>query len=631
MYRNLGPVFALVVIASCVGPAPDEVSVGVTSATAKKVRLALDPTTIPKYVDPLPLPARIDATAGTSITLTVSEFEQQVLPATFSRTLVWGYDGSYPGPTIEARRGVPLRVTYVNDLVSPVLQSVLKVDQTLEWADPLHTGCPSANPACFLAYSGPVPIVTHLHDGEVQAAFDGGPNSWFTPGLASTGSSFVSNEYVYNNSQEAGTLWYHDHAIGITRLNVYAGLAGFYLLRDPINESSTLPGGSGDPASVNGPFEREIVIQDRMFDVNGQLVFPSAGINPTVHPFWVPEFFGDVIVVNGKSWPYLNVEPRKYRFRLLNGSNARFYDLAFDDGTPFTVIGGDGAYHDAPVQTGRITISPGERVQVVVDFTGRTPGTRLLLTNGAKAPFPSGAPADPRTVGQIMQFRVVVPSTLTDPSVVPANLRPNNPIVRLTNPVVKRQLTLNEVLGAGGPLQMQLNNTSYRSAATERPRVGATEEWEIINLTADAHPIHLHLVHMQLLDRQRIQTNKYVKAYAAAFPLGVVMPGSGPPLAYGTPNADGAIGGNPAVTPFLQQAPTPPEPSESGWKDTIRANPGEVTRIMIRWAPTHVPVNDVSAGTNTFPFDPTVGGYVWHCHIIDHEDNEMMRPMEVVP
>ena len=524
MYRHAGPMVALVVVASsCSGSAPEGVPLGVISATAK-VQQALDPNTIPKYVDPLPLPARIDATGSgdgckpttpVPITLTVKEFEQQVLPATstagvqFSKTRVWGYNESYPGPTIEAKRGTPVTVTYVNDLVSPVLRGVLKIDQTLAWADP-RPGCPDAtNPACNEPYSGPVPVVTHLHDGEVPAAFDGGPNSWFTPGLASTGPSFVSNQYNYNNSQEAGTLWYHDHALGITRLNVYAGLAGFYILRDPCNEPGTLPGDGTDFPSSNGPFEREIVIQDRMFDVNGQLMFPSAGINPTVHPFWIPEFFGNVIVVNGKSWPFLDVEPRKYRFRFLNGSNARFYDLAFDNKTPFTVIGADGAYNDAPAQVGHIVLAPGERVHVVVDFAGLRPGTRMILTNSAKAPSPGGAPPDPRTVGQIMQFRVVqapVP-VKEDPSVVPANLRQNNPIVRLVNPVVKRQLTLNEVMGPGGPLQILLNNTGYTSDVTERPRVGATEQWEIVNLTADTHPIHLHLVHMQVLDRQPIQSN----------------------------------------------------------------------------------------------------------------------------
>jgi len=290
------------------------------------------------------------------------------------------------------------------------------------------------------------------------------------------------------------------------------------------------------------------------------------------------------------------------------------------------------------------------------------PGTKLIMTNNARAPFPQGATPDPQTVGQIMQFRVGFPTggpdTSYDPATaLPGSLRPSNPIERLAPavtapnaPDVMRQLTLNEVMGAGGPLEALLNNSKWGAAISENPQVGSTEVWEIINLTGDAHPIHLHLVQFQLLSRQRFQTNKYLKVYDGAFTGGVYNPATGPPLPYDdTPNADGAVGGNPAVSPYLRGKVMPPAPNEMGWKDTVIMYPGEVTRIVVRWAPQDVAVNSVSAGVNMFPFDPTADmfatptpppdnwgypagpGYVWHCHILDHEDNEMMRPYTVAP
>ena len=434
----------------------------------------------------------------------------------------------------------------------------------------------------------------------------------------------------------------------MTRLNVYGGLAGFYLLRDPANEPANLPGGQQ---------ENEIVIQDRMFDTDGQWLFPDApALNPE-HPFWQPEFLGDAIVVNGKTWPYLDVEPRRYRFRLLNGSNARFYELKLPRGLTFWQIGTDGGLLDGPVELNKLLLAPGERADVIIDFAKVKAGTKLIMTNNARAPFPQGATPDPQTVGQIMQFRVGFPTggpdTSYDPATaLPGSLRPTNPIERLAPtvtapnaPDVGRQLTLNEVMGAGGPLEALLNNSKWGYSTNENPQVGSTEVWEITNLTGDAHPIHLHLVQFQLLSRQRFQTNKYLKAYDGAFTGGVYNPATGPPLPYDTPNADGAVGGNPAVGPFLKGKTMPPAPNEMGWKDTVIMYPGEVTRIVVRWAPQDTLAGGVAPGVNLFDFDPTadqtVGddgfgypggpGYVWHCHILDHEDNEMMRPYTVAP
>ncbi len=658
---------------------------------------------IPKYVEPLPtfVGTRVDGTK--SLTVTMEEFQQQILPGSLYTALpapynlgtyVWGYkifDGTntygplYPAFTIEAQRSIPTNVTYINNLISPVLQSYITVDQTLHWADPPGLMCNiqvppidcSANPSdpCCQPFSGPVPAVVHLHGAEVPSAFDGGPDSWFTPGLAYTGPGFVANVYTYPNGQEPTTMFFHDHALGATRLNLYAGLVGFFLLR-----------GDGDTGVDNtlglpaGPYEIEIAIQDKQFDTNGQLLFPDGspcGLNgcspnPSIHPFWNPEFFGDVIVVNGKTWPFLNVEPRRYRLRFVDGSNARFYELRLMNratkkpGPAFYQIGTDGGMLDSPVMLNRLFVAPGERADIIVDFSGYA-GQTLTLVNSAKAPFPSGAPPDPQTVGQIMQFRVNLPLPGTDnsfnPAVRGAALRggPNQQpkIVRLANgagalapgvvPDKIRQLTLNEVEGPeeespGGPEEVLLNNSKWGDPFTENPRVGSTEVWEIINTTADAHPIHVHELQFQLINRQRYNADRYEKAYQAAFLGGEYIPASGPPKPYNTINADGAIGGNPAISPYLQGPVIPPAPNEAGWKDTFKMNPGEVTRVVIRWAQQDVPVTGVSAGTNTFPFDPTapIGttdifgfpggpGYVWHCHIVDHEDNEMMRPYQVQP
>ena len=635
----------------------------------------LDPLSIPKFVDPMPMPLRVPVT-GTSkaapLEISLHEFQQKLLPASMYTPLaapwnagsyLWcykaaGYPQTFPGPTLVARRGVPAFIHYVNSIqgpggASPVLQSLIEVDQTIDWADPL----PDLDD--FAAYDGPAPAVAHLHGGEVPSAFDGGPDAWWTPGLAHRGPGFVSDVYTYPNAQEATTLWYHDHTLGATRTNVYSGLAGFYLLRDPAREPANLPGGSADPAAdqYGNPYEREVVIQDRMFDTNGQLYWPNLGLNPTIHPRWLPEFFGNVIMVNGKTWPYFQVEPRRYRLRLLNGSNARFYDLRLVDskggaGPGFWQIGSDGGLLDGPVllqdpkrsNPVHLIMAPGERCDVIVDFSAWK-GKTLTLQNNAKAPFPMGAPADPKTTGTIFQVRVGTTITGgTDGSLNPAATTVLRvlPIERPAVPAVTRALTLNENLGAGGPLEMFVNNSRFAVGVTETPTIGSTEVWEIINLTADTHPIHLHLFQFQLLDRQAYKTSKYAKVYGAP------VPGSGPPLAYNTLNATtgNKLGGNPDIAPYRTGPVFLPDPNETGWKDTFRMNPGQVTRILVRVAPqdaTERLGHAVVPGQNLFPFNPTVGmgvandgfgypggpGYVWHCHIVDHEDNEMMRPLTI--
>jgi spore coat protein A len=692
-------------------------------ASVNMPQTPLDGATVPQFVEALPTFVGNRVTSS-SLSAVMQEFQQKLLPSSFyaglsspytAGTYLWGYkiDGRpvfSPGFTIEAQRGTPTTITYINNLPLPAqssLEKLLTVDQTIHWADPLN----QMHSMPMSPYNGPIPTVIHLHGAEVPSAFDGGPDQWFTrDGRHGKGYSTFSATsanaavYRYPNTQQSTTLWFHDHSLGMTRVNVLSGLAAVYLLRDQFDT-----GRSNNPLKLPaGSQEIELVIQDRQFDTNGQLIFPDGtppdnptGLNggppnPGVHPYWIPEFFGDTIMVNGKTWPFLNVEPRRYRFRIVNASNARFYQMRLVDssrgapGPAFWQIGTDGGLLDRPVLLNQpgiapnlpLTLAPGERADIIIDFAHFAGGT-FTLVNSAAAPFPGGDPPDPATTGKIMQFKVNQALSSADATYNPASGAPlrggrnqEPAIVRLTNPTtgtlasgvtptVKRQLVLIEVEGPGGPIEVLLNNSKWSGVRdgttvpipgsrpdtagdfmTELPRVGATEEWEILNMTEDAHPIHIHLIQFQLLNRQNFDAESYEAKYDSLFPGGTYagllpdgtwgtvhynpgeyIPGFGPPLSYFTPNAAGALGGNPDVTPFLQGNIIPPDTNEVGWKDTLKMFPGEVTRLIIRWAPIDTPVNGVKAGQNLYSFDPTTGpGYVWHCHILDHEDNEMMRP-----
>jgi len=710
--------------------------VGLTGQTRAE-QTPLPGALIPQFVDPLPV---LDISSGGTIKTIVAgtgeielhmrEFKANMMPSTFvpasgtyTGTWVFGYiEGpnapttaldTYTGPVIVATRDVPTQVRYVNNLGNtattnvPLWQEDIEVgatDQTIHWADPLndsmnlcnHTEVNGESPEgdCEEHYSGPIPAVPHLHGGEVPPVLDGGPDAWFTSDGIYHGPSYytyhpatdANNESVYRypNVQEAAPLWFHDHLLGGTRINVYCGLAGAYVLTDPalklpVGLSATgLQQGKDGAAAPLIP----LVIQDRMFDVDGQLYFPNEGINPN-HPFWIPEFMGDTICVNGKVWPYLSVKAKRYRFLIINGSNARTYELSVNNeasgeaGPSIWQIGTDGGYLDKPAHVTRLLIQPGERADIIIDFAGYE-GQKLLLANTGATPYPFGDGVDPETTGSVMEFRVQ-PGTVTDKSFNPMSkwssllgwgriptsgkaLR--KPMVRLVNTsdgtlargvtVDKtRQLTLNEVEGGGGPGEVLINNTRWEgkrqdgsvptgftpitlngmtSYYSELPNEGDTEVWEIVNLTADAHPIHTHLTQFQLINRQHFDTDEddgYPAAYAAAFPGGAWITEYGPPLDYATGNTH-ALGGNPDVTPYLQGDPIPPPTNEAGWKDTIMMRPGMVTRIAVRYASQNKPLNSKSL---FFDFDPFAlsHGYVWHCHIVEHEDNEMMRPLAVVP
>jgi len=590
----------------------------------------LDPNSIPKFVDSLVIPPVYEPTVvknhingqvkSHDYTVNVSQFTQQILPDGFPETPVWGYGGRVrdpetgdvisnfrhsPGATFEAKRGIPINVQWVNDLNKP---HPLPVDPTLHWADPNHLSMamppfPSFPPGFPLAQY-PVPIVPHLHGGETESASDGHPDAWFTAGETLTGPAFEKSRYHYSNKQEPATLWYHDHTLGITRLNVLMGLAGFYLLRDPYDPLDR-------PKSVlpKGKYEIPLAIQDRSFNSDGSFAFPEMGVNPEVHPYWVPEFFGDTIMVNGKVWPNLDVEPRQYRFRVLNGSNARFYNLMFSNGMPFLQIGSDGGYLSRAVRMTSLLIAPGERADILVDFSQLIPGTQLILQNDANAPFPDGDPVDPQTTGQILQFTVIDQPAITPPKLPPV-LNFVTPLIRNSR---KRTLVLVEIMGPNGPLEVLLDGQKWHNPISELPRVGSTEDWEFVNLTMDAHPIHLHLVQFRVLSRQTFLADNYLTDWVAL--------NGEPPLNHPTKVLP--------VRPYLLNGPVNPPPNEKGWKDTVRANPGEVTTIRVRFAPQNAPILTIP-GINLYPFNPAQGpGYVWHCHILDHEDNEMMRPYKV--
>ncbi|WP_250573552.1 multicopper oxidase family protein [Nonomuraea sediminis] len=594
----------------------------------------LDPTTIPKYVTPLVIPPAMPRTLKAHkfdyYEIAVRQFTQQILPSGLPPTTVWSYGSvqhpntfNYPAFTIEARYRRPVAVKWINGLVDAngkFLPHLLPVDRTLHWANPpggienRDSEGTSQDP-----YQGPVPIVTHVHGNHTFDYSDGYPEAWYLPDASNIPPEFArvgtfydffkaksplgkrwgpgNAVFHYPNNQPANTQWYHDHTLGMTRSNVYAGPAGFYLLRGGPDDlpKGCLPGPPPLVGDRPGTRYHEIplAIQDRSFNDNGSLFYPDSRAffdgfqgpyapDSDVPPIWNPEFFANTIVVNGKTWPVLKVEPRRYRFRLLNGCDSRFLILKLVSDPlgrrpvctklPLWVIGAEGGFLPAPVRLDSLLMAPAERADVIVDFTGVPVGTEIFLINeGPDEPFNGGQQpfADPRTTGQVMKFKVV-PLASHDTSTPPDRLRlPKiRPLGRTTN---TRQLSLNEENSADipdvGPVEVLLGTVQdgaptplgWDDPITENPALNSVEVWEIYNFTADAHPIHIHEVQFQVVNRQR-------------------------------------IGGG----------TRPPEPWEAGFKDTVVAYPDEITRVKAK-------------------FDRS-GLYVWHCHILEHEDNEMMRP-----
>jgi spore coat protein A len=534
----------------------------------------LDPESIAKFIDPLPIPPVLqpDTTTfpGTDYyQVAMTQFNQQ-LHRDFGPTMLWGYQSTFPGPTIEGRRGRPVKVRWTNNLPTA---HFLPIDHAIYGAE-------ETVPA--------VRTVVHLHGQKTLPDSDGYPEAWFTRNFAEKGPFFSTDTYTYPNDQPATTLWYHDHTIGIIRLNVYAGLAGFYLLRDDVEDTLNLP---------KGPYEIPLLIQDRLFNADGSLLYPTQTVSDKdtrVPKVWIPELFGDVVLVNGKVWPYLQVEPRKYRFRMLNGSNARFYHLTLNEsddqglgvkgpGPVFNQIGTDGGLMPAPVQLTELLMAPAERFDVIIDFSDLE-GKSLVLNNDAKAPYPDGDEVVPDTV---MLFKVTKPLNGTDTSSLPSKLAP----VPLLNPepgMVHRDLYLSEMDSEDdNPIMGLLGGAHWNDPVMEKPRVGATETWNLINGTEDAHPVHLHLVQFQILGRRQFDKKLYESE-------GMLL------------NTGDFV---------------PPDPNERpAWKDTVKALPGFVTGIIAKF---DLPSGTVSARGQKYR-------YVWHCHILEHEDNEMMRPFDLV-
>jgi spore coat protein A len=501
-----------------------------------KFRTNLTASSLTSFVDPLPIPEiakplgqRPDPT-NTQHQLAYYRVAMRPIESKVHRDLkptrFWAYGSSVPGPTFEARSGQGILVEWANELPS---QHFLPIDHSIHGAE---------------ADKPEVRTVVHLHGAKAPAESDGYPENWYVPGKSAI--------YHYPNQQESALLWYHDHALGINRLNVFAGMLGLYILRDDFEDSLNLP---------KGKYEIPLVLYDRFFDLEGQLNYPVSG-NPKSP--WTPEVFGDAILANGKLFPYLEVEPRKYRFRVLNGSNARFFHLSLSNGQKVHQIGTDQGLLAAPVELKRVILAPAERADLILDFSSAA-GEQIILKNDSFS---------------VMQFRVAkpnAPAAAPAALALPATLRPV-PKIPESAAVKTRMLSLVEVTDpVQRPVTMLLNNAHWNMPVTENPVLDSTEIWSLINTTDDSHPIHLHLVRFQILDRRSFEVSAYWTSGQLKF--------FGPPI--------------------------PPDPSEAGWKDTVRADPAMVTRLIIR-------------------FEGYTGRYVWHCHVLEHEDNEMMRPYDVI-
>jgi spore coat protein A len=502
-------------------------------AAARVDSPALDPEKLEKFVDPLPRLPVAKSTGASPVPgkpgvlapryrLGMSEIEHKIhrdLPP----TRMWGYGGSSPGPTIETRSGEGVIIEWVNNLPT---QHLFEVDHNLHGAE---------------ADKPDVRTVVHVHGAKTPPESDGYPEAWYLPGKSETN--------YHPNEQEPALLWYHDHAMGITRLNIYAGLFGLFVVRDKVEDALNL---------ASGEYEIPLVICDRSFRQDGRLDYLVSGIPGAP---WVPEAPGEAMLINGKLFPYLDVEPRKYRFRVLNASNSRFFHLALSTDQPFMQIGTDQGLLPEPVSVHNMMIAPGERVDVVLDFSGHR-GERIVMHSDSFT---------------MMQFRVGS-GRVQDTSSLPAKLRPVPKTPESSAIVTRRLRIIEDKMPNGDSMMMMLNGMHWDQPVTENPVIDTTEIWELVNTSEDSHPIHLHLVRFQILDRRKFNEVSYWRTGQLTY------------------TGD----------------PEPPEPFEAGWKDTVRAHSLMVTRIIVR-------------------FEGYTGRYVWHCHLLEHEDNEMMRPYDVLP
>lgn len=657
---------------------------GVPVAIAQIPGGSLDPSVVPKFQTPLLIPPVMPKAAlftqlgGKRVDyyeIALRQLSQQILPAGLPATTVWGYGAvatgskrglllhNAPSLTIEATWNTPVRVKWINDLKDAAgnfLPHLLPVDPTLHWANPPGSTAGRDTRPTFNStpapYTGPVPMITHVHGAVgVGDESDGYAEAWYLPDASNIPADFAREgswyeffagkalakfgetwgpgfaTFQYPNSNRASTLWYHDHTLGMTRLNVYAGPAGFYLLRGgPAGDAAVLDTRSGTPALLPGPapkandkfppnksyYEIPVAIQDRSFNADGSLFYPDSRAffddiagpfipDSDISPLWNPEFFGNMLMVNGTTWPFHTVEQVRYRLRMLNGCQSRFLILDFNaiPGVEVWQIGNEGGFLAAPVNLSaahgnRLLMGLAERADLIVDFSQVPPGNYVLGNVGPDEPFSGGEPdydfdmADPDTTGQVMQLRVV-PAVAADPSTPPQFLQ-LPAITPLPAATFTRRLVLLEEMSAffaDAPAEALLGTLAgdpgeapaawtkrlWMEPVSENPALGATEVWELYNATGDAHPMHIHEVVFEVIDRQDILVDEQTEEVRLA-------PGS---------------------------LPTPAEPWETGFKDTVIAYPGQVTRLRAQFN--------------------TPGQFVWHCHIVEHEDNEMMRPYRIGP
>lgn len=506
-------------------------SPGMPMARPSKAK-TLDAMKLASFVDPLPLPVlqapqgRRSSSALGAVNAPYYAIRIREIQSRLHRDLppsrLFGYGATSAPVLFEAQSNEGVLIDWMNDLPARHFLPL----------NPPHPGMKDAPPTR---------VSTHMHGARVPAVSDGYPDNWYGPGK--------SKLCYYPNQQDATALWCHDHAMGVGLFNIFAGLMGWYMLRDPLERSLHLP---------SGKYELPLLIYDRSFTPDGQLYYP----NPPDEGAWSQEFLGDAMVVNGKVRPYHEVEPRKYRLRIANTANSRFFSLSFSDGQSFHVIGSDQGLLAAPVEMKRLVLAPAERADLIVDFS-LARGQNVILQSDAF---------------DLMQFRVSHAS-VADDSQLPSTLRP---VARIAErDAVRTQImTLNEFDGDSGmPMVMLLNRRHWADPVSEIVRLGTTEIWTLANLTLDTHPIHLHMVRFQVLDRRSFSVDDYLATNAL-------------PLRYTGPAM-------------------PPEPHEMGWKDVVQCPPRTVTRIIV-------------------PFEPYAGRYVWHCHILEHEANEMMRPYEIL-
>ncbi|MDH3308439.1 MAG: multicopper oxidase domain-containing protein [Acidimicrobiia bacterium] len=664
-----------------------------------------DPAIQPKFGNRVPNaldPAFIYDVKKGKITVSVGQAVQQtglVGPdeVTPVPTTIWGYGDknayTWPGMTFQVKSGEPLEVKWQNKLVdafdNPLPYLLTGKDNTdLGFGD--YTGRPVVDTSLHWAYSLPgyevydiatngVPIVAHVHGGHSASIYDGNPEFFFSPGYGVRGPQWVEKKYLYENDQPAGTVWYHDHALGITRLNVYAGMAGFFIIRDDFDT-----GLFGNPLDLPAwPYEAAFAIQDKMFKDTGELFYPSfpgdpfyddfvtgegADLPPAIFPGGGPtglaEFFGDHVVVNGKIWPQMDVEPRNYRLRFLNGCDSRFLVLQFFEVPPgatdfsttvagplsFTVIGSDQGLASSPTTVDTLLCETGSRYDVVFDFKNVSYGNRVIVKNiGGDEPFGGDIPG-PQVFAEtdrIMAFDAVKVLDGAVPDVTPAGIN-FGPVVPA--PTRLRKVALFEGMDEFGRLQPLLGtaepatdyagtpvnwpNTpeyvnaglvgqmegsiAWHSPTTENPAFGSTEEWEIWNVTGDAHPVHLHLVNFEILGRQEIVWDSHTIEDDRVIPNAVyAAPAGDGTYLVNQPvvQHNGLLGNGFRIDEKTYGGPVVLDAGdgyvENAPKDMVTALPGQITRIKAT-------------------FDKP-GRYVWHCHILSHEDHEMMRVMHVGP